>query len=245
MTGGGYEKWAHLYELFDTGGQIGFYLKYAREAGEILDVGAGTGRIAVALAEKGVKVRCIEPSPAMLWEFSRRLASRPDLLRLVSFHRGDAATFDLKRTFPATCLSGVFDHFLDDDERSAALLNIARHIDRGGILLLDVFFGYPDLSPDLTPKATVTEEGIEHRLFHAVRPVGEDRVEFTLVIESYESENLVDRIEEKMYAGLITREHLHDLLGHAGFIVRNEFSDTKFTPYKDGDHHLFVGAVKE
>ncbi|GAH96544.1 unnamed protein product, partial [marine sediment metagenome] len=33
------------------------------EAGEILDIGAGTGRIAIPLAEKGIKVFCIEPSP--------------------------------------------------------------------------------------------------------------------------------------------------------------------------------------
>lgn len=41
---GGYEKSAHLYDLFDRKENVDFFLRYANEAGEILDVGAGTGR---------------------------------------------------------------------------------------------------------------------------------------------------------------------------------------------------------
>ncbi|MFX1249071.1 MAG: class I SAM-dependent methyltransferase, partial [Promethearchaeota archaeon] len=61
----GYEKAAHLYDLFDTKKNIDFFYQYGKEAGKILDIGAGTGRIAIPLALKGIKVVCIEPSPAM------------------------------------------------------------------------------------------------------------------------------------------------------------------------------------
>lgn len=39
----GYEKCAHLYDLFDKKENIEFFLHYDLEAGEILDIGAGTG----------------------------------------------------------------------------------------------------------------------------------------------------------------------------------------------------------
>lgn len=39
----GYEKTAHLYDLFDTKENIGFFLYYGLESGDILDIGAGTG----------------------------------------------------------------------------------------------------------------------------------------------------------------------------------------------------------
>ena len=61
----GYEKAAHLYDLFDKKENIEFFYQYAKDAGEILDIGAGTGRIAIPLAERGIKVYCVEPSPAM------------------------------------------------------------------------------------------------------------------------------------------------------------------------------------
>ena len=45
----GYEKVAHLYDLFDRKENVEFFFHYASAAGEILDVGAGTGRITIPL----------------------------------------------------------------------------------------------------------------------------------------------------------------------------------------------------
>ena len=53
----GYEKSAHLYDLFDRKENVEFFHHYAAKAGEILDVGAGTGRIAIPLARRGISVR--------------------------------------------------------------------------------------------------------------------------------------------------------------------------------------------
>jgi len=51
----GYEKCAHLYDLFDKKENIEFFLHYDLEAGQILDIGAGTGRIATHLLKKGLR----------------------------------------------------------------------------------------------------------------------------------------------------------------------------------------------
>ena len=104
----GYEKCAHLYDLFDTKENIDFFLHYGSEAKEILDIGAGTGRIAITLAQKGIKVFCVEPSPAMRREFLKKLGQRRDFSEKITLIAGDAASFDLGRTFPAAFLSGSF-----------------------------------------------------------------------------------------------------------------------------------------
>ena len=49
----GYEKSAHLYDLFDQKENVAFFGRYATPGEEILDVGAGTGRITIPLAERG------------------------------------------------------------------------------------------------------------------------------------------------------------------------------------------------
>ena len=93
----GYEQAAHLYDLFDRKPNVEFFARYALATGEILDVGAGTGRIAIPLAERGVRVHCVEPSPAMRGEFERKLAQRPKLREQITLVAGDARSFDLRR----------------------------------------------------------------------------------------------------------------------------------------------------
>jgi SAM-dependent methyltransferase len=150
----GYESSAHLYDLFDQKPNFEFFYHYAAQAGEILDIGAGTGRIALPLAEGDVRVTCIEPSPAM------RL--RPDLAARIRLFAADARSFDAGRTFPAAFLSGTFDHFLDDEERRSSLVNIARHLVPDGLLVFDVFLGLMVDSP-LAPAGRATKGDREVR----------------------------------------------------------------------------------
>lgn len=51
----GYEKTAHLYDLFDTKENIEFFFHYASEAGEVLDIGA-RDLVIISLAEKSVRM---------------------------------------------------------------------------------------------------------------------------------------------------------------------------------------------
>ena len=88
-----YEQCAHFYDLFDQKENIEFFYHYASQSGEILDVGAGTGRIAIPLAERGIEVCCVEPSPAMRREFEKKLAQRPDLAGRIRLIAADAQVF--------------------------------------------------------------------------------------------------------------------------------------------------------
>jgi SAM-dependent methyltransferase len=242
----GYERSAHLYNLFDDKDNVDFFGHFAARAGEILDVGAGTGRIAIPLAERGIRLVCVEPSPAMRDQFRRKLDRRPDLRDRITLLPGDAASFHVERTFKAAFLSGTFDHFLDPAERLASLRNIARHLEPGGTLVFDVFLGLMDDSP-LAPAGRVRRAGRETR-YEVRRLVGRrtlsgHRVEVELVFEIYHNGELVERIEEESIAGIVDRDQVHDLLAHADFSVRREFSDYDFTPYQAGDELLILDAV--
>lgn len=69
----GYEKAAHLYDLFDQKANIEFFFHFAFQAGEILDIGAGTGRIAIPLAERGVTVCWLSRPCSTYWPCRRHL----------------------------------------------------------------------------------------------------------------------------------------------------------------------------
>jgi SAM-dependent methyltransferase len=239
---GGYERSAHLYDLFDDKENVDFFGHYAARAGEILDVGAGTGRIAIPLTERGIHLVCVEPSPAMRDQFRKKVDRRPDLRDRITLVPGDAASFRLERTFRAAFLSGTFDHFLDRAERLASLQNIARHLEPGGTLVFDVFLGLMDNCP-LTPAGRVQRADREYRRLVGRRALPGGQVQVRLVFEVYENGELAEQIEEHSVAGIVDREQVHDLLSQACFSVRREFSSYDFTPYRAGDDLLIVDAV--
>jgi SAM-dependent methyltransferase len=240
----GYEKAAHLYDLFDQKENIEFFFHFASQAGEILDIGAGTGRIAIPLAERGVTVCCVEPSPAMRREFEKKLARRSDLSANIGLVTGDAESFEVGRKFPAAFLSGTFDHFLDDKERLSSLLNIRRHLISGGILVFDMFLGLMENSP-LSPAGRVKVGNREYRRFVGGRLLPGDKKETVLIFKVYHNDELTERIEERSLVGIANRKDIHQVLTKAGFRVKREWSDYDFTPYQEGEPLLIIEAARQ
>lgn len=61
----------------------------------VLDVGAGAGRVAIPLAERGHEVVCVEPSSGMRAALLARLADRPALLPRITVVPARAEDLDL------------------------------------------------------------------------------------------------------------------------------------------------------
>lgn len=240
----GYAKVAHLYDLFDTKKNIPFFLKYASEVTEVLDIGAGTGRIAIPIAEAGRQVFGVEPSPPMRREFLKKIEERSDLKDKITIVAADAVSFDLSRTFALAFMSGTFDHLLDYGERLRAMRNIGQHLKAGGRLVFDVFLGQMGDSPLEPAGEARTGQKICRRLISR-RTLPGSITELTLVFETYAGATMIERIEQISFAGIIDRRTVHRLLSEAGFKVREEFSAYDRSRFRDGDDLLIVEAAKE
>lgn len=238
---GGYDKAAHLYDIFDTKPNIDFFLRYASQAGEIIDIGAGTGRIAIPIAEQGIGVVCVEPSSAMRRVFKKKLDGMPQIGDRIEIVDADAASFRLDRCFPAAFMSGSFDHLLDDRERKEALANIARHLIGGGRLVFDVFIGLMTDSP-LTPAGEVRRGKATYRRFISKRVLPNGIIEVRLIYETQRPMKPVERIEQRSMAGITDRSHVHDLLAETGFRIEGEFGDYAFSPFTGGSDILIIEA---
>ncbi len=239
----GYEKVAHLYDLFDNKDNIDFFYRYAKVHSAILDIGAGTGRIAIPLAERGISVVCIEPSPVMLNEFRKKLEGHPSLSDKITVIAADAQSFKLDDVFPAAFLSGSFDHFLDDSERNLSLRNINRHLKTRSKLIFDVWIGLMKDS-SLYPAGVVKKGKYEYQRFIESKILPDNKIEALLVFKTYKDGKLIEKIEQKSFAGITTREKVHQLLAETGFEIQNEFNNYDFTPYEEGDPLLIIEAIK-
>lgn len=121
----------------DPSGDARFYRQLAHETGgPVLELGCGTGRVLLPIANDGIECVGLDPSPEMLAVFQQK--ALPSNLRLV---QGRMQDFDLgdARFRLITCPFRAFGHLLDVGEQLAALAQIRKHLAPGGTFALDVF----------------------------------------------------------------------------------------------------------
>jgi ubiquinone/menaquinone biosynthesis C-methylase UbiE len=111
-----------------------FYLALAGDAPKtILDIGCGTGRLAVALSERGHRVTGADPSPGML-----RVARGWPGGERVTWVDSTAAQLALESRFDLIIMTGhAFQVLLSDEDVCAALRTLRAHLARGGVLAFE------------------------------------------------------------------------------------------------------------
>ena len=102
--------------------------------GAALEFGVGTGRIALALARRGVRVHGIDLSEAMV----ARLREKPGGER-IGVTIGDFATTTVEGTFAVVYLvANTIMNLTTQDEQVACFQNAAAHLEPGGCFLIEV-----------------------------------------------------------------------------------------------------------
>lgn len=74
-----YDKVMNVLTLGRHGQAREILLNEVKAGMEVLDIGCGTGVFALAAAEKGAKITCVDASASMLRIFRQRISQRPDL----------------------------------------------------------------------------------------------------------------------------------------------------------------------
>jgi SAM-dependent methyltransferase len=108
-------------------------------AGRALELGIGTGRIAVPLAQRGVPVHGIDMSRAMV----ARLREKPGADR-IGVTIGDFATTTVEGTFSlAYLVFNTIENLTTQAAQVACFRNVAAHLEPGGCFVVEV--GVPGL----------------------------------------------------------------------------------------------------
>jgi ubiquinone/menaquinone biosynthesis C-methylase UbiE len=107
----------------------------------VLELACGTGRIALALAEAGLKVTGVDNSEGMLSVARRKVASRALSVRQrLSLTHQDMTELILTRLFGfAFVPARSFQHLLTIDRQRRALEAMHRHLEDTGRLVLQLF----------------------------------------------------------------------------------------------------------
>jgi len=110
------------------------FLAELADRGDALELGIGTGRIALPLRQRGVRVHGIDLSVAMV----EQLRAKPGTDG-IEVAIGDFATTKLERKFRLAYL--VFNTIMNlttQDEQVACFANVAEHLEPGGCFVVEV-----------------------------------------------------------------------------------------------------------
>lgn len=104
--------------------------------GPVLELGVGTGRLAVALAERGLSVDGVDCSQAML----DRLRTK-DQGNTVTTFLGDFAVLSAPRSYRLVVVAiDTLFMLTSQDEQVSCFQRVARHLVEGGVFVVDVFY---------------------------------------------------------------------------------------------------------
>jgi SAM-dependent methyltransferase len=232
---------------------VRFYVaEAARVRGPVLELGAGTGRVALALARAGSDVVAVEPVAAMRARAKEKAAALPRAAAArVQIRAGDARSLRLGRTFPLIIAPfNVFMHLYTRRDLERALAGVRRHLAPRGRFVFDVLM--PDLRAMVRdpgrlykgPAVTHPETGARYDYFEAFSYDALREVQLmSLVFQSQE------RLEDLRSLPLSQRqffpEELLALLHYNGFQVTARYGDFARGPLSgDSESQVLVTRAR-
>ncbi|OYX31027.1 MAG: hypothetical protein B7Y99_11090 [Caulobacterales bacterium 32-69-10] len=125
-------------------GEVDFYAGLIPRQSWVLELGCGTGRISLPLAERDYAVVGLDNAPNMIAAAQAKHAkAAPDIQARTAFVLGDMSGFNLNNEFDAVIAPFFsFSHLAPGALRRFAMTMISRHLRQGGLAAIHAI--YPD-----------------------------------------------------------------------------------------------------
>jgi SAM-dependent methyltransferase len=252
---------ADVYDVMHSGSLSGDVEWYCRKAvdsgGPVLELGAGTGRIAIPTAAAGVDVTAVDLDGGMLAKLRHKVSALPaNVQSRITVRQADMRSFALNEQYALLIIPfRAFLHNLTREDQIATLTCAHRHLRPGGELAFNVF--HPSL------EYMAAHAGPYAGAWRARQPIKLDAGGFVVYSEMTTYDTVAQRLqslirtEEFSSDGSLTRTHMMNLelaylypadvkslLSETGFTLTRISGDFTGRPFeRDGDE-LVVEARK-
>lgn len=192
----------------------GLIRRICPSAASVLDVGCGTGAHAKSLIDLGYEVDGIDLEPTFV-EIAR--CKCPGGF----FQVDDMTTFALDQRYDVvTCLFSSIGYVLTENGLRAAIHRMRRHLNPGGVLLIDPWFEPGQLTDGWIATLTGQQEGLTvSRMSRTVVDGTVSRLEFEYLIGTAAG---IERRSELHELGLFTQDQMEAAFSAAGLSVARE-----------------------
>jgi SAM-dependent methyltransferase len=226
-----YDTIARLYDPWSRSviEDVEFYVAEARgDGGPVVELGVGTGRIALPIASAGVQVIGVDSSEGML-AVCREQAERAGVAERLDLRLGDLRRPPVaERVGLVICPFRAFLHMPNDDERLRALTAAHGLLRPGGRFVFDVFAPSGQDIEETHARWIEREHGIYER-------ADWDEHERTLTLGVRGPDG-----ETTLTLAWISAAEWHELIERAGFSVEACYGWFDRRPYSGGEDTVWI-----
>ncbi|MFO7637566.1 MAG: methyltransferase domain-containing protein [Clostridia bacterium] len=205
----------------------------------ILDVACGSGGYAVALAGEGYDVTATDIDGEMVRITREKAAVGNVRLAAVQMDMLDFSSLGNRRFDCIFCIGNSLVHLKDALEIRKALDNMAAHLEKRGVLILQIINYDRILAQDVRSLPTITNGGISFERNYTLRKESGTISFDTVLTTSQEQGSKVIRNSVELFP--LTSRHMESLLHDAGFkdvTLYGDFAGNAF--FSDSSYSLVV-----
>ncbi len=222
--------------------------------GPILEVGCGTGRLLLLLAEAGHTLTGLDLSKVALDAAEAKIKAA-GLTRRVSLRLADMRNFDLPQQNFALALIplNTFMHCHTIDDQLATLKAVSHHLRPGGQLVIDLFHPDPMLLAEADGRLYFEAETVDELTGHTVQwywqhdiDLAQQMRHLTYILDEIDEEGLVRRAQISFSLRFVYRYEMELLLRASGFTLETIYGSYELEPFHShSPKMIFVAARKE
>lgn len=238
-------------ETSDKTDDLQMYSRLADEfRGNVLDIGCGTGRVLIHLAQEGYQVFGIDNDRSMLERLEHKLESFPHLRNKVTYYEGDALNYGLRENFSLILLTyNALMHFREQDDQIQLLKQLRGWIDAEGVLVIDLPNAGDVFASQDTDSLIVERTFLEPETGHMVMLQSVsylDRTTQILQVDWIYDEIDGDGVVRRIIAPHVLRYFFYAeiklLLQLCGFDGSEVYGDTEESPFEEGSERMIIYA---
>ena len=245
-----YRLASKFYDLFGSKNDLEFYRELALKSGnKALELGVGTGRLAIPLAKARITVVGIDNSVHMLRVAREKLAKETETVkRRVILKRGDMRNFELKQLFPFIYIpSSTFDHNVTVEEQKQTLNCVYKHLEKNGTFAFDLEQKTPDkpVSSWWIDRKEIDGERMVVRSIFTRRNMIKRTCSLDLFFDIYKNGKLLERYHEYGEVAIISKDEVTRLLEENGFRVESIYGNFDKSKCQEDSPRIVLVTRKE
>jgi len=243
-----YSRLVSLYDAMVTDrGDLDFFLEAARvAAGPVAELMAGTGRLAVPLADAGIDMTCVDSSPEMLQLLEEKLVAKGLRAKVVC---DDVTLMNIEDRFSLVFIAfHSFEELVEDADQRACLDTVRRHLGANGRFICTLH--------DIRARLATVGPGKGGR-WQFSDPRSQRQIAVSLETEYDGKTGIVRGLEAFTYVGdaapflevplrfrLVKPDAFRQIAEDAGFVIESVGADFTAREYREGQARTAVWTLR-